>query len=224
MRRTIAYHEWATTWWSSQADLRFADRPDYHEGTRAYALRQSSIRSSMRRFCQHSWRYVRMWVCLGTDDDSPMPTLESMASSVSEDAFFADDTSSVGGISMPSLESLTPSTAASASPSVVPEDIVGHPSIIVPQDSMPSLARPERDYDAAISGASIPLFAMVAPSIAPSTSPSTMPSSSSGALVPSLESFELYPAPYRAPSVPPEEVVVALSTCVASSVCSHANI
>ncbi|KAI0684985.1 hypothetical protein C8T65DRAFT_712842 [Cerioporus squamosus] len=61
MRRTMAYHQWAATHWSSLVDQTFPDHPDYREGANAYALRQAAMRDSMRAFSEKSWCYVRAW-------------------------------------------------------------------------------------------------------------------------------------------------------------------
>ncbi|TFK88753.1 hypothetical protein K466DRAFT_488291 [Polyporus arcularius HHB13444] len=82
MRRTMAYHQWAAAHWSSLIDQTFVEQPDYREGANAYARRHAAMRESMRAYCEKSWRYVKMWVCLGTnDDDTPIPDLESLAPS-----------------------------------------------------------------------------------------------------------------------------------------------
>ncbi|KAI0684667.1 hypothetical protein C8T65DRAFT_712959 [Cerioporus squamosus] len=58
MRRVVAYHKWAAKNWESRIGLNFQDRPDYYEGARAYALRQSSIRTRMHQLCSRSWTYA----------------------------------------------------------------------------------------------------------------------------------------------------------------------
>ena len=104
----MAYHEWAAANWVSMIDCIFADQPDYREGANAYARRQASVRLSMRNFCEKSWRYVKEWVCLGTnDDDSSLPDLHSISTSDE-----CDDELSVrfDEDSIPSLETIPPST------------------------------------------------------------------------------------------------------------------
>ncbi|TFK80129.1 hypothetical protein K466DRAFT_504425 [Polyporus arcularius HHB13444] len=86
MRRTVAYHQWAETRWFDLLDNTFPHHPDYREGANAYARRQAAMRSSMRKYCEKSWQYVKMWVCLGTnDDDSSIPDMESISPSDDED-------------------------------------------------------------------------------------------------------------------------------------------
>ncbi|OJT08336.1 hypothetical protein TRAPUB_763 [Trametes pubescens] len=74
MRRVVAYHDWAAQQWRDRVDKLENDNPAYREGANAYALRQTSIRESIRNFCQTSWRYVPDWVALGDDDDTSTVT------------------------------------------------------------------------------------------------------------------------------------------------------
>ncbi|KAH9847790.1 hypothetical protein C2E23DRAFT_942536 [Lenzites betulinus] len=64
MRRVLAYHEHSAQEWDQRVGTKYT-RPDYAEGADAYAHRQAFIRRAMKTFCEHVWRNVKLWVCLG---------------------------------------------------------------------------------------------------------------------------------------------------------------
>ncbi|KAI0702837.1 hypothetical protein C8T65DRAFT_709367 [Cerioporus squamosus] len=117
MRRTIAYQEWAASSWDSYVDQRFADRPDYREGVNAYALRQSSMRKSMARFCEKSWRYVQAWAMAEADSVLEGRTIIDGGSSISRGIM-----PSLQSVSASSLASSAASYASSLAPSLAPSD------------------------------------------------------------------------------------------------------
>ncbi len=67
MRCVLEYHDWAARTWQARAAAETEVRPQFKEGVRAYALRQSSIRKSMKAFCMKAWRSVPAYVCLSTE-------------------------------------------------------------------------------------------------------------------------------------------------------------
>lgn len=72
MGRTTEFHGWRAHWWLalvSESEV-FLDKPDYREGSDAYARRQASLRLSMRDQCMSTWKDVAAWIHLGEGEES----------------------------------------------------------------------------------------------------------------------------------------------------------
>ncbi|KAJ8593477.1 hypothetical protein M405DRAFT_705554, partial [Rhizopogon salebrosus TDB-379] len=56
MRRVLQFFSWQATWWDNQKERRFVEFTEEHDGLRAYAARQGSLRRDFHRNFSRLWK------------------------------------------------------------------------------------------------------------------------------------------------------------------------
>lgn len=77
MRRVVAFFEWQAKWWqecsrrsvwtgrTDASGRPYAHSSEHDEGRKAYALRQSGLRSTLAESCREAWKGTDMYLTLG---------------------------------------------------------------------------------------------------------------------------------------------------------------